>query len=189
MRLGCAERKRDSKDLHSALDMYDGPAYRVVRKFLHEYQWPEQVSIAVLSAKYALFGIFRGIEHYDRRMDVSMAAAMAAECCSVLTTWAESHQSIHLSLGKDYMPAVEPALGSVGIANEVFNGGIGRKLSPIKAFMTNMSPPRRIRPEMEGGTGSFSYFLPDWDDLPDPAFDFEADSFSGHSRSARGDQH
>lgn len=187
--LGCADRKRNSKDLLPALDMYDGPAYRVIRKFLREYQWPEQVSIAVLSAKYGLFGIFRGIEHYDRRMDVSTAAAKAAECSSVLTTWAESHQSIHLSLGKDYMPAVEPALGSVGISKEIFHGGIGRKLSQIKAFMSSMSPPRRIRPELGGGTGSFSYFLPDWDDLLDPAFDFEADSFSGPSRSARGDQH
>ena len=113
--LGCAERKRDSKDLLPALDMYDGPAYRVIRKFLREYQWPEQVSIAVLSAKYGLFGIFRGSEYYDRRMDLSTAAAKAAECSSVLTAWAESHQSIHLSLGKDYMPAVEPALDLLGL--------------------------------------------------------------------------
>ena len=39
--LGCADRKRDSGGLLPALDRYDGPAYRVIRTFLREYQWPE----------------------------------------------------------------------------------------------------------------------------------------------------
>ena len=46
--LGCADRKRDSSGLLPALDRYDGPAYRVIRNFLREYQWSEDVSIAVL---------------------------------------------------------------------------------------------------------------------------------------------
>ena len=46
--LGCADRKRDSSGLLPALDRYDGPAYRMIRNFLREYQWPEDVSIAVL---------------------------------------------------------------------------------------------------------------------------------------------
>ena len=52
--LGCAGRKRDSDGLLPALDRYDGPSYRVVRKFLREYRWPEDVSIAVLSAEHGL---------------------------------------------------------------------------------------------------------------------------------------
>ena len=48
LKLGCSNLKRDSTDLLPALDMYDGASYGVIRKFLRDYQWAEQVSIAVL---------------------------------------------------------------------------------------------------------------------------------------------
>lgn len=187
--LGCADRKRDSDGLLPALDRYDGPAYRVVRKFLRNYQWPEDVSIAVLSAEYGLFGVLKGISNYDRRMDQETARASAPACSTVLNRWAESHHSVHLSLGKDYLPAVEPGLAMLGFEPELFAGGIGKKLSRIKTFLSDASPPQRVSAEVEGGTGRFKYFLPDWDDLLDPAFNFDGDAFSGASRSQRGDKH
>ena len=187
--LGCADRKRSSAGLLPALDRYDGPAYRVVRKFLRDYQWPEDVSIAVLSAEYGLFGILKGIRHYDKRMDRFTAEASASECSTVLGRWAASHRSVHVSLGKDYMPAVQPGLETLAIEPQVFHGGIGQKLNQIKTFLTNTSPPRRVNADVEGGTGRYSYFLPDWDDLLDPKFDFDGDSFSGASRSQRQDKH
>ena len=187
--LGCADRKRDSDGLLPALDRYDGPAYRVVRKFLRDYQWPEDVSIAVLSAEYGLFGILKGIRHYDKRMDPATARASAPECSTILGKWATSHRSIHLSLGKDYMPAVQPGLKALSLEPQVFAGGIGQKLSQIKSFLTNASSARRVNASLEGGTGRYSYFLPDWDDLLDPDFDFDGDSFSGASRSERQDKH
>ena len=187
--LGCADRKRDSHGLLPALDRYDGPAYRVVRRFLRDYQWPEDVSIAVLSAEYGLFGILKRIRHYDRRMNPATAKASASECSTILAKWATAHGSVHVSLGKDYMPAVQPGLATLGLELEVFWGGIGQKLNQIKSFLTRASPPRRVNAKVEGGTGRYRYFLPDWDDLLDPAFDFDKDSFSGPSRSQRQDKH
>ena len=187
--LGCADRKRDSGGFLPALDRYDGPAYRVIRKYLREYQWPEDVSIAVLSAEHGLFGILKGIKDYDKKMDVTTAKEHASESSTTLSKWATSHQSIHVSLGKDYMPAVQPALDLLGICPQVFEGPIGQKLNQIKTFLTDTSSPRRIRATLEGGTGRYSYFLPDWDDLLDPAFDFDEDSFSGTSRTDRQDKH
>ena len=87
------------------------------------------------------------------------------------------------------MPAVQPGLDTLGLEQEVFAGGIGQKLNQIKSFLMNTSPSRRIKAEVEGGTGCYSYFLPDWDDLLDPQFDFEGDSFSGASRGQREDKH
>lgn len=187
--LGCADRKRDSDGLLPALDRYDGPAYRVVRSFLRDYQWPEDLSIAVLSAKYGLFGILKGIRHYDKRMDSATAKARAPECSTILAKWATTHRSVHVSLGKDYMAAVQPGLETLGLESEVFTGGIGERLNRIKTFLRHASPPRRVNARVEGGTGRFRYFLPDWDDLLDPAFDFAGDSFSGSSRLQRGDKH
>ena len=187
--LGCADRKRDSGGLLPALDRYDGPAYRVLRTFLREYQWPEDVSIAVLSAEYGLFGILKGIRQYDKRMDFATATARAPECLTILRKWATSHRSVHVALGKDYMPAVQPGLETLWLESQIFAGGIGQKLHQIKTFLTETSSPRRVNVNVEGGTGRFSYFLPDWDDLLDPQFDFDRDSFSGASRAERQDKH
>ena len=187
--LSCADRKRNGDGLLPALDRYDGPAYRVVRSFLRDYQWPDDVSIAVLSAKYGLFGVLKGIENYDKRMTLTTARGQATNCSVILDEWANFHQSVHVSLGKDYMPAVQPGLESLDLRQEIFLGGQGKKLHQIKAFLENTSRTRRTRVELEGGTGSCSYFLPDWDDLLDPNFDFSGDKFSGSSRAVRGDKH
>ena len=187
--LGCSQTKRDSRGLLPALDRYDGPQYRVLRKFLRESQWPTNLSVAILSAKHGLFGSLKSIEHYDQRMSVASAHAHAQNCSRILNKWAESHDTVYLSLGRDYLPAVSPALDSLRIRSEVFNGPIGVKLNKVKSFLSSSSPAPRVKAHVEGGTGNCSYFLPDWDDLLDPAFDFESDSFSGATREQREDKH
>ena len=187
--LSCSQAKRDCDGLLPALDRYDGPPYRVLRKFLRDYQWPEDVSIGVLSARYGLFGILKGIENYDTRMDAATARVKASECSKTLKEWATYHQKVYLSVGRDYLPAVQPALDRLKKKKEVFQGPIGLKMSQIKSFLNNTSSDRREKAEVEGGTGKTRYFLPDWDDLLDPEFDFEQDSFSGPTRKKREDKH
>ena len=64
-------------------------------------------------------------------------------------------------------------------------------MSQIKTLLNSTSYCSRKpnRAEIEGGTGRRSYFLPDWDDLLDPNFDFEQDDFSGSTRATREDKH
>ena len=146
-------------------------------------------SVGVLSGKYGLIGILKSIECYDVRMDQVRAEAKAQECSAVLSKWADSHNSVHISLGKEYLPAVQPALDNLKIKLELFHGGIGEKLRKIKNFISSTTSHRRVKPRVEAGTGAYMYFLPDWDDLLDPNFDFELDSFSGSSRLERNDAH
>ena len=186
--LGCSQAKREDEGLLPALDRYNGPLYQSLRKFLRDNQWPPNVSIAVLSAKYGLFGILKGIENYDMKMNSATASKKASECSRILEKWAY-HRTVHLSLGKDYLPAVQPALDTLGIRTEIFQGPIGMKRSQINSFLDSTSPDRRVKAEVEGGTGRCSYFLPDWDDLLDPNFDFEQDAFSGKTRAEREDEH
>ncbi len=187
--LGCSQTKRKCGGLLPAIDRYDGPPFRVIRKFLREHHWPQDVSIGVLSARHGLFGVLKGIRDYDVRMDLATARSKAPECLSVLRRWVADHESFHLSLGKDYLPAIEPALQTLEISPRRFAGPIGMKMSNIKNFLKSTSPERRERVEVESGTGKRSYFLPDWDDLLDPNFDFEEDVFSGNTREERGDKH
>ena len=128
--LGCAERKFNSDGFLPALHRYDGPAYRVVRKYLRECQWPQDVSIAVLSAKYGPFGVLKGIEDYGRRMDLVVARSKAPECSRTQNGWATSHRAVHLSLGKDYLPALKPALCDLDLEQHEFDGRLLTRLPP-----------------------------------------------------------
>ena len=47
--LGCSQTKRDSVGELPAIDRYDGPSYRVLRGYLREHVWPDDLSVAVLS--------------------------------------------------------------------------------------------------------------------------------------------
>ena len=151
--LGCSQAKRESSGLLPALDRYDGPHYRILRKFLRENQWPTNLSVAVLSAKHGLFGSLKGIEHYDERMNPASARAHAQDCVATLTKWAKSHDTAHLSLGKDYIPAVQPALDALPIPSEVFTGPIGVKSHKLKTFLAGSPSTARVRAQVEGGTG------------------------------------
>lgn len=189
--LGCSQTKRSTAGLLPAIDRYDGSSYRVLRNFLREREWPTNLSVAILSARYGLVGGFTGIENYDERMTSAKASELAPKCKSLLEEWVENHSSIHFSLGKDYLPAVIPAIQSgLKAQTEVFDGPIGMKLKQIKEFLTKIESPDRLQPNLpNSGSGKVSYFLPDWDDLLDENFNFEKDIFSGNSRSERNDKH
>lgn len=187
--LGCSQAKRTCAGFLPAIDRYDGSPYRVLRNFLRDYQWPSNVSIGVLSAKHGLFGVLKGIEYYDTRMDRFAATAKAEECSTTLKEWASDHNDIHLSLGRDYLPAVQPALDVLGSKAKVYSGPIGMKLHQIKAFLDSTTRTPRSTPAVKPGTGKLRYFLPDWDDLLDPDFNFKRDAFSGATRGERSDKH
>lgn len=184
-----ANEERDSDGPLPALDRYDGPAYRVLREFLREYQWPQDLSVAVLSSEYGLIGILKEIEHNGRKMDSATPQARAHEYSALLVKWAASHGSVHLSLGAKHLTAIQHALQELEPYPEVIVGQIGEKLHRIKTILTQTPTPRRVKANVEGGTGRYRYFLPDWDDLLDPAFDFHRDSFSRPHRAEREDKH
>lgn len=189
--LGCSQNKRDAPGLLPAIDRYDGSSYRVLRNYLREREWPASLSVAVLSAKYGLVGGFTAIEDYDERMTRRRALEWAPQCNVTLENWSIDHTSIHFSLGRDYLPAIMPAIEqALKGKSEVFNGPIGMKLNQIKGLLQRTGSPIRRKAEIpEPGSGRVSYFLPDWDDLLDDRFDFESDKFSGISRQERDDKH
>ena len=177
--LGCSQTKQEYAKQLPALEVYDGPFYRMLRKFLRERQWPGNLSIGVLSAKHGLFGVIKEIDHYDLRMSRAIAADQATQCADTLTKWAESHTKIYSALGKDYQPAIRPAQDDMGVAINCFNGGIGEKLGQVKRFLYDQCATwRTTSSDITGQPGRVTYFLPDWDDLLDPHFDFRSDQFS-----------
>lgn len=70
--LSCSRCKRADGNLLPAVQRYDGPAFRVLRRFLREAQ-SEAPDIRVLSAEHGLIPHDRPIPYYDRAMTPSRA--------------------------------------------------------------------------------------------------------------------
>lgn len=191
--LGCSATKRSVGGRLPALDLYDGPMYRVVRSFLREYEWPSDLSLAVLSAEHGLIGSMTPIANYDKRMTAERASEIAEEVRDTLQGWKPQHNRVELVLGQDYLGAIQPATkrlwrgeGSVRVAE----GPIGRKLEYLKGTL-RAGAKRSVAPR-EGppkAVGRPTYFLPDWDDFVDAEFDFDGDKFSDSVRSKRNEKH
>jgi hypothetical protein len=187
--LGCSQTKRSDNSLLPAVDRYDGPAYRVLRSFLRNNHWPDTLSVAVLSAKYGLIGGCAQIADYNVRISETRVRRLTEPSSKTLANWAESHSSISISLGKDYLPVLGPAMAQLRGRTEVFDGPIGMKLNQIKEMLHDTPAKSRRTKLPEKPSSSINYYLPDWDDLLDPRFDFERDRFSGDSPKSRSDKH
>ncbi len=187
--LGCSSLKSHAPGVLPAVERYDGPMYKVLRSFLRASEWPEELSIAVLSAKYGLIGGLASIEDYDHRMNRDRASELSSEATQTLLRWGERHNTISLVLGKDYLPALDiDRLVSRGVASEVVEGPIGVKLQRFHNLLKTMRQiPRSQGAEL--GLSRTQYFLPDWDDMLDKDFDFETDSFSSASKATREEEH
>src|SRR5919199_6232989 len=70
--LACSRCKRPDRGLLLAVERYDGPAFRVLRRFLREGQ-SEAPDVRVLSAEHGLISHDLPIANYDKIMTSSRA--------------------------------------------------------------------------------------------------------------------
>jgi hypothetical protein len=188
--LGCSATKVDSHGELPAINLYDGSAFRTLRAFLRERQWPKTLSVGVLSAKYGLIGGLAPIRTYDERMTRHRAAELRHAVTDTLTRWKHVHSRIDLVLGKDYIDSIDAAAFAPGDgAIRVRPGPIGQQLNHIADTLRRTDAPIRSRPAPPPRLQTPFYFLPDWDDFLDVDFDFEHDRFSCAQREDRREAH
>lgn len=188
--LGCSQRKLTSSGTLPAIERYDGPAYHVLRSFLRRSAWPDNLSVAVLSARYGLIGGLAPIEYYDQRMDRIRAAELRGPATDTLLKWSRDHGKVNLVLGKDYLDALNlDVLEGNGVRPTVVEGAIGIKLNWLSSFLQGLQTDP-ARPQLpEGALARPQYFLPDWDDMLDVNYDFRQDRFSHANKKDRNEQH
>lgn len=189
--LGCSATKVDAAGVLPAINLYDGPVYRVLRAFLREYRWPDPLSVAVLSAKYGLIGGLAHIATYNRRMTAHRAKVLNPTVTAALQRLGSGHGRIDLIMGRDYRKSISletPA--SLDLPQYNFaEGPIGMKLNYLHSLLQEMP---RVKPHTPREVRSRSrplYFLPDWDDFVDADFDFSTDTFSSPERARRREEH
>jgi hypothetical protein len=76
--IACSERKNSAVGLLPAIDRYDGPAFRVLRKYLREHA-ERAPSILILSAKYGLIPAGQEIPMYERRLSLELHTSSGHE--------------------------------------------------------------------------------------------------------------
>jgi hypothetical protein len=142
--LSCSQRKRPNPELLPAIERYDGPAFRVLRRFLREKP-SERVDVSILSAKFGLVPHDLPIPDYDMRMTPARARSLRQHVSSEFAHLvdARSYKDVFVLAGRDYLEAFDP--GAFSIARPVnikaSRGSLGEKLTELHIWLHGRPPP------------------------------------------------
>jgi hypothetical protein len=137
--ISCSARKLRTEGQVCAWTLYDGVAYRMLKRMQREETFPQDVDIVILSARYGLIGTDTPIAFYDQLMDRAMALEQADHNRSLLQSIlaARSYHAVFVAMGRTYMTAIEPISEWLpeNVSFEVAQGGIGYKLHALKNWL------------------------------------------------------
>lgn len=152
--LGCSKAKTTHDGLIPAIDRYDGPAFRVLRRYLRQRSDPA-LEVHVLSAGFGLIPGDRPIPFYDRPMTAPRATALQSCIGRELAriglrpgTEPMTPATLLVVAGNAYLSALTSAAPRGGFPERcVAQGGQGKKLAALHDWLYSVSPeiscPRR----------------------------------------------
>jgi hypothetical protein len=113
--LGCSQRKRRVRGSVPAMNLYDGPQFRSLRRLQIARSIPSDVVIRIVSAKYGLLKPQDLIQEYDRRLNPKRDGALVNKVRRRLQRLevTSTLSSAFSTLGRDYL-AVVPTSWSTG---------------------------------------------------------------------------
>lgn len=121
-----------------AIDLYDGPFYRIIRKAFRDHGKPDSLDIMILSAKYGLIRADKEITTYDQRMTPEVAKRMLGDIYRLLANklTINKYREVMVNLGRQYMIAL-------GESHDVLDkqkvrygsGGIGERNKQLKEWL------------------------------------------------------
>ena len=146
--ISCSQRKVEFPEPLAAINRYDGPAYRTLRKLEREGRFPEHLDVVIISAKYGLLRYEQPIENYDQRMTPERAAALRPKIQADLEhlIWDArgylfsrgAYDEVFINLSKVYMRTLEGFHWGL-LSTLKASGGIGQKTSQMKAWIEELS--------------------------------------------------
>lgn len=149
--LSCSRRKRPDKDPLPAIERYDGPAFRVLRRFLRESP-SEAPDVLILSAEHGLIPQDLPIASYDRKMTPARARELRPLVLTELgqMTTSRSSSETLVFAGKQYLLALNPD-DTAPLSNatmKVCAGPLGRKLAELHDWLHGVPPKLRYNSTM-----------------------------------------
>lgn len=135
--LACSERKVADVRRLQAIERYDGPAFRVLRKYLRESD-DRSLDVMILSARYGLIPSDRRIPDYDVRLSAHDARQLQARVSLQIMAAAAGREwcSLGICVGKVYLALLEPFVENLNAPSiDVLKGGQGKRLSALKSWL------------------------------------------------------
>ena len=145
--ISCSQRKVQTPEFLSAMDRYDGPTYRCLRKFreAQDGKFPNNLRILIISAKYGLLTPESEIEDYDLEMTAERAEEIRHEvkldvyhCLYFYEIAYGGMHQVFINLGKTYRRILDGFhWGSISTMEA--SGGIGVRTQQMKAWLQRIS--------------------------------------------------
>ena len=142
--LSCSQRKHSAPSLLPALERYDGPAFRVINKFIRMRPFEAQsLDVYILSAKFGLIPSSRLIPNYDHRVTLQKVRELQlptlAELKRILVD--RQYDELFISMGKDYLRLLGRYESLVPDSLKVIisAGAMGRKQADLRNWLHGRS--------------------------------------------------
>lgn len=134
--LSCSAAKRPDAGLLPAIERYDGPRYRILRRYLRTHPGTE-LDVWVLSAEFGLIPGGEPIPTYDRVLTRARAAELAPQISAALPRAAGDHAAAFVVAGAAYVGALARCCGGIrpGFVLRVAPGGVGAKNGHLKRWL------------------------------------------------------
>ena len=134
--VGCSQKKKDFVNLTPAIELYDGPTFRMLRKYKPIYY--NGVDVMIISAKYGLMNHNHLIYNYDQRLTKEQVPLLKMKTKERLSKQLQesNYNEIMLSMGKDYLQlfdGIEKFKPKYKI--KIAKGKIGEKLHHTKRWL------------------------------------------------------
>ena len=138
--LSCSQRKQSAQGLLPALQRYDGPAYRVMNKFMRVHPSEAQLlDVYILSAKFGLISAYKPIPNYDRRMTLQQVKKLQQPTLNELkqVLIRKRYEGLFINLGKNYLQVLNgyESLIPTNLKVIVSRGVMGRKLAELHNWL------------------------------------------------------
>jgi hypothetical protein len=133
--ISCSERKNPNRRLMPAVERYDGPAFRVLRKYLRETD-DASLRVCVLSAKYGIVRADSRVPKYDQRMTPDRAEALRNSSESRLRNLVRRGRcrEVFLCMSRTYLRAIDCA-GRLCVPVRIAAAGQGKKLRSLREWL------------------------------------------------------
>jgi hypothetical protein len=144
--LGCSKRKRRDLGFLPAVERYDGPAFRLYRRFLREggrAGGVGRLKLYILSAEFGLIPGDQPIPWYDRTMTRCRARELQPAAVEALERLVVHHDvtGICVAVGRLYLKALIgfPKTSPV-VQVRILTGSSGRRLSELHDWLYGSAP-------------------------------------------------
>lgn len=142
--LSCSRQKRRTRKLLPAIERYDGPAFRVLRRYLR-LRRADRPDVLILSARWGLIAGDTLLPSYEQRMSSRRAGELRGDVTARLREFlTPQHCEVFMSMSEIYFQAVNVQELSQINGAEIFamQGGRGRRLAALYDWLHGAPPPK-----------------------------------------------